>query len=43
MNGPAGRTVGAIETAHEQSWATVPRVPLADGVTFKACAPVLAI
>ena len=35
--------VGAIETAHEQPWATVLRVPLADGVAwFKVCAPVQA-
>src|SRR6058998_796001 len=35
--------VGAIETAHERPWATVLRVPLADGVAwFKACAPVQA-
>jgi hypothetical protein len=35
--------VGAIETAHEQPWATVLRVPLADGVAwFKACARVQA-
>jgi hypothetical protein len=35
--------VGAIETAHERPWATVLRVPLADGVVwFKACAPVQA-
>ena len=35
--------VGAIETVHEQPWATVLRVPLADGVAwFKACAPVQA-
>jgi phosphotransferase family enzyme len=34
---------GAIETAHERPWATVLRVPLADGVAwFKACAPVQA-
>jgi hypothetical protein len=33
--------VDAIETAHERPWATVLRVPLADGVAwFKACAPV---
>jgi hypothetical protein len=33
--------VGAIETVHRQPWATVLRVPLADGVAwFKACAPV---
>lgn len=35
--------VGAIRTVHEQPWATVLRVPLADGVAwFKACAPVQA-
>ncbi len=35
--------VGAIETEHEQPWATVLWVPLADGVAwFKACAPVQA-
>jgi hypothetical protein len=35
--------VDAIETAHERPWATVLRVPLADGVAwFKACAPVQA-
>jgi hypothetical protein len=35
--------VGTIETEHERPWATVLRVPLADGVVwFKACAPVLA-
>jgi Phosphotransferase enzyme family len=35
--------VSAIETAHERPWATVLRVPLADGVAwFKACAPVQA-
>jgi hypothetical protein len=33
--------VGPIETAHERPWATVLRVPLADGAAwFKACAPV---
>jgi Phosphotransferase enzyme family len=33
--------VGAIEVAHARPWATVLRVPLADGVAwFKACAPV---
>jgi hypothetical protein len=32
---------GAIETEHERPWATVLRVPLADGVVwFKACAEV---
>jgi hypothetical protein len=32
---------GAIETAHERPWATVLRVPLAQGVAwFKACSPV---
>ena len=35
--------VGAIETVHRRPWATVRRVPLADGVAwFKACAPVQA-
>jgi len=35
--------VGAIETASERPWATVLRVPLADGVAwFKACSPVQA-
>jgi hypothetical protein len=35
--------VGPVETAHQQPWATVLRVPLADGVAwFKACAPVQA-
>jgi Phosphotransferase enzyme family len=35
--------VGTIETVHERPWATVLRVPLADGVAwFKACAPVQA-
>jgi hypothetical protein len=35
--------VGPIETAHERPWATVLRVPLADGnAWFKACAPVQA-
>ena len=39
----ARRPVGPIETAHERPWATVLRVPLADGVAwFKACAPVQA-
>ncbi|HYZ76160.1 MAG TPA: hypothetical protein VE596_02190 [Gaiellaceae bacterium] len=34
---------GAVEIAHERPWATVLRVPLADGVAwFKACAPVQA-
>jgi hypothetical protein len=34
---------GAIETTRERPWATVLRVPLADGVAwFKACAPVQA-
>ncbi|MDX6400170.1 MAG: hypothetical protein QOF27_776 [Gaiellaceae bacterium] len=34
---------GAIELAHERPWATVLRVPFADGVAwFKACAPVQA-
>jgi hypothetical protein len=34
---------GAIEPAHERPWATVLRVPLADGVAwFKACGPVQA-
>lgn len=35
--------VGPIEVVHERSWATVMRVPLANGVVwFKACAPVQA-
>jgi hypothetical protein len=35
--------VGAIEIAHERPWATVFRVPLADGTAwFKACGPVQA-
>jgi hypothetical protein len=35
--------IGAIEVAHARPWATVLRVPLADGVAwFKACAPVQA-
>ncbi|HEY6398468.1 MAG TPA: hypothetical protein VIX82_13545 [Solirubrobacteraceae bacterium] len=35
--------VGPVETAHEEPWATVLRVPLAEGVAwFKACAPVQA-
>jgi hypothetical protein len=35
--------VGAVETAHERPWATVLRVPLAEGVAwFKACCPVQA-
>jgi hypothetical protein len=35
--------VGELETTHERPWATVLRVPLADGVAwFKACAPVQA-
>jgi len=35
--------VGPIETEHERPWATVLRVPVADGVAwFKACAPVQA-
>ncbi len=35
--------IGAIETVHERPWATVLRVPLAEGVAwFKACAPVQA-
>ena len=35
--------VGPVETAHQEPWATVLRVPLADGVAwFKACAPVQA-
>jgi len=35
--------VGMIETEHERPWATVLRVPLADGVAwFKACGPVQA-
>jgi hypothetical protein len=34
---------GAIETAHQRPWATVLRVPLADGLAwFKACRPVQA-
>src|SRR5204862_8126323 len=34
---------GAIETVHERPWATVLRVPLAEGAAwFKACAPVQA-
>jgi hypothetical protein len=34
---------GTIETEHERPWATVLRVPLAEGVAwFKACAPVQA-
>jgi Phosphotransferase enzyme family len=34
---------GSIEIVHERPWATVLRVPLADGVAwFKACAPVQA-
>lgn len=34
---------GPIETAHSRPWATVMRVPTADGVVwFKACAPVQA-
>jgi hypothetical protein len=37
------KPVGAIETAHERPWATVLRVPLANGVAwFKACGPVQA-
>jgi hypothetical protein len=37
------KPVGPIETEHERPWATVRRVPLADGVAwFKACAPVQA-
>ena len=33
--------VGAIQLVHQQPWATVLRVPLADGAAwFKACAPV---
>src|SRR4051812_46497989 len=36
--------VGAIETEHERPWATVLRVPIADGnAWFKACAPVAGI
>jgi hypothetical protein len=32
--------VGVVETVHERPWATVLRVPLADGAAwFKACAP----
>ena len=35
--------VGPIETAHQEPWATVLRVPVAGGVAwFKACAPVQA-
>jgi hypothetical protein len=35
--------VGVIEIAHQRPWATVLRVPLADGVAwFKACSPVQA-
>jgi hypothetical protein len=35
--------VGTIEATHERPWATVLRVPLAEGVAwFKACAPVQA-
>jgi hypothetical protein len=35
--------VGAIETVHERPWATVLRVPVADGVVwFKTCGPVQA-
>jgi Phosphotransferase enzyme family len=35
--------VAAIEMVHERPWATVLRVPLADGVAwFKACAPIQA-
>jgi hypothetical protein len=35
--------VGAVETAHQRPWATVLRVPLANGVAwFKACSPVQA-
>jgi hypothetical protein len=35
--------VGAIETVHERPWATVLRVPLAQGTAwFKACGPVQA-
>jgi hypothetical protein len=35
--------VGPIEMAHERPWATVLRVPLANGIAwFKACAPVQA-
>jgi hypothetical protein len=35
--------VGPVEVAHRRPWATVFRVPLADGVAwFKACAPVQA-
>ena len=35
--------MGPIETAHDRPWATVLRVPVADGVAwFKACAPVQA-
>ena len=35
--------VGAVETVHRRPWATVMRVPTADGVVwFKGCAPVQA-
>jgi hypothetical protein len=35
--------VGTIETVHERPWATVLRVPPADGVAwFNACAPLQA-
>ena len=37
------KPVGSIEITHERPWATVWRVPLADGVAwFKACEPVQA-
>ncbi len=37
------RPIRATETVHEPPWATVLRVPLADGIVwFKACAPVQA-
>lgn len=35
------KPVGAFETVHRRPWATVLRVPHADGLAwFKACAPV---
>jgi hypothetical protein len=40
---PHAEPVRAIETVHERPWATVLRVPIADGAAwFKACAPVQA-
>jgi hypothetical protein len=37
------KSAGAIEITHERPWATVWRVPLADGIAwFKACEPVQA-